>query len=324
MELRHLRAFVAVAEEAHFGRAAQRLHMAQPPLSQQVKQLERELGVLLLERTTRRVRTTNAGVVFLERARAILSDVERARESVLLAERGESGVIRVGLTGATTWRLLPRLARAYRKRYPMVRLELQPAVFSGQQVSALLDNSIDVGFLRAPVPPEPLTGRVLLNEPLVAALPAEHQLARLDSVDLAAMADENFVSYPSLHGSSLRDAAFLACASVGFTPGVVQVAPDTHTVVSLVSAGVGVALLPASVESLRFEGVAYRSITGADVWVPICLAWRANDSSPVLAGFLTVADEILPDAPPRTAPATLPRWSSSASPGYVDARDAER
>ena len=136
MELRHLRAFVAVAEEAHFGRAAQRLHMAQPPLSQQVKQLERELGVLLLERTTRRVRTTNAGVVFLERARAILSDVERARESVLLAERGESGVIRVGLTGATTWRLLPRLARAYRKRYPMVRLELQPAVFSGQQVSA--------------------------------------------------------------------------------------------------------------------------------------------------------------------------------------------
>lgn len=299
MELRHLRAFVAVAEELHFGRAAQRLHIAQPPLSQQIKQLEQDLGVVLLERTTRQVRLTNAGAVFLEHAERVLAEVDRARESVLVTERGERGEIRVGVTGATTWRLLPRMARAYRKRYPLVRLELVPTVFSGAQFSALLDGEIDVGFLRAPVPAGPLASRVLLNEPLVAVLPQEHRFAGQRSVDLAALADENFVSYPSMQGSSLRDAAVHACFSAGFIPRVVQEAPDTHTVVALVGAAVGVALLPASAEKLQLEGVVFLPVTGADVRVPIALAWRSGDPSPVLAGFLTVAEEILPS--PRDA-----------------------
>jgi DNA-binding transcriptional LysR family regulator len=293
VELRHLRAFTAVAEELHFGRAAARLHMAQPPLSQQIKHLERDLGVQLLERTTRQVRLTNAGSVFLEHARRVLTEADRARESVLLTEQGQRGEIRVGLTGVTTWRLLPRMTRAYRERYPLVRLELQPAVFSGPQTSALLDGSIDVGFLRAPVPPQ-LTGRTLLDEELMAVLPDDHRLAAGESVPLVELAEENFVSYPARQGSSLRDAAVRACSSVGFWPRVVQEAPDTYTVVALVGAAVGVALLPASAEKLHFEGVVFRPVTGADVQVPITLAWRAGDGSPVLAGFLAVAEETLP------------------------------
>jgi DNA-binding transcriptional LysR family regulator len=293
VELRHLRAFAAVAEELHFGRAAARLHMAQPPLSQQIKRLERELGVQLLERTTRQVRLTNAGSVFLEHARRVLAEADRARESVLLTEHGERGEIRVGLTGVTTWRLLPRMTRAYRERYPLVRLELQPAVFSGPQISALLDGSIDVGFLRAPVPPQ-LIGRTLLGEELMAVLPADHPLAARASVPLVDLAEENFVSYPARQGSSLRDTAMRACSAVGFWPRVVQEAPDTYTVVALVGAAVGVALLPASAEKLQFEGVVFRPVTGADVGVPVTLAWRPGDESPVLQGFLQVAAETLP------------------------------
>jgi DNA-binding transcriptional LysR family regulator len=293
MELRHLRAFAAVAEELHFGRAAARLHMAQPPFSQQIKQLERDLGVQLLQRTTRAVRLTNAGTVFLEHAHRVLAEADRARESVLLAEQGERGEIRVGLTGVTTWRLLPRMTRVYRERYPLVRLELHPAVFSGAQLGALFDGSIDVGFLRAPVPPL-LASRMLLDEPLVAVLPEEHALAGSAAVALADLADENFVSYPARQGSSLRDTAMNACYSVGFAPRIVQEAPDTYTVVALVGAAVGVALLPASAERLQLEGVVFRPVTGADVQVPITLAWRRDDPSPVLAGFLEVAASILP------------------------------
>ena len=293
MELRHLRAFTAVAEELHFGRAAARLHMAQPPLSQQIRHLERDLGVQLLERTTRRVRLTNSGVVFLEHARRVLAEADRARESVLLTEQGERGEIRVGLTGATTWRLLPRMTRAYRARYPLVRLELHPSVFSGAQISALLDGGIDVGLLRAPVP-APLACRTLLDEELVAVLPDEHPLAARPSVPLTDLARENFVSYPDRQGSNLRDVAFRACASVGFWPRVVQEAQDTYTVVALVAAAVGVALLPASAEWLHFEGVAFRPVTGADLRVPVALTWRPGDESPVLAGFLAVARETFP------------------------------
>jgi DNA-binding transcriptional LysR family regulator len=293
MELRHLRAFAAVAEELHFGRAAARLHIAQPPLSQQIKYLERDLGVQLLERTTRQVRLTNAGAVFLEHARRVLAEADRARESVLLTERGERGEIRVGLTGATTWRLLPRMTRAYRARYPLVRLELHPSVFSGAQISGLLDGGIDVSLLRAPVP-APLASRTLLDEELVAVLPDDHPLAARTSIPLADLAEENFVSYPDRQGSNLRDTAMRACAAVGFWPRVVQEAQDTYTVVALVAAAVGVALLPASAQWLHFEGVAFRRVTGADVRAPVSLTWRAGDESPVLAGFLSIAREIFP------------------------------
>jgi DNA-binding transcriptional LysR family regulator len=298
VELRHLRAFVALAEELHFGRAATRLHIAQPALSQQIKQLEQDVGAVLLERTTRQVRLTGTGAAFVGHARRVLDEIERARTSVLLTECGERGEIRVGVTGAITWRLLPRVARTYRERYPLVRMELHPAVFSGAHIGALHDGRIDVGFLRAPVPSGPLASRVIVNESLVAVLPEGHPLAHQREVALADLSNENFVSYPSMQGSALRDAAVHACYSAGFTPRVVQEAPDTHTVVALVGAAVGVALLPASAETLQFEGVVFTPIAGdVDVRVPIALAWRRHDRSPVLARFLDTAEEVLPGPP---------------------------
>ena len=295
MELRHLRAFLAVAEELHFGRAASRLRIAQPALSQQIRQLEQDVGAVLLERTTRQVRLTGTGATFVDHARRVLDDVERARESVRLTECGERGRIRVGVTGAITWRLLPRVARTYRERYPLVRMELHPAVFSGAQISALHDGRIDVGFLRAPVPSGPLASRVIVNECLVAVLPAGHPLSHQPDVALGDLSGESFVSYPSMQGSALRDAAVHACCSAGFTPRVVQEAPDTHTVVALVGAAVGVALLPASAATLQIEGVVFTPLAGdVDVRVPIALAWREQDRSPVLARFLATAEEVLP------------------------------
>ena len=303
VEIRHLRAFVAVAEELHFGRAASRLRIAQPALSQQVKQLERDVGAVLLQRTTRQVRLTGSGAALVGHARRVLAEIERARESILLTECGERGEIHVGVTGAITWRLLPRVARAYRERYPLVRMELHPAVFSGAQLGALHAGEIDVGFLRAPVPPGPLASRVILNESLVAVLPKGHPLADQPEVALADLSNEGFVSYPSMQGSTLRDAAVHACYLAGFTPRVVQEAPDTHTVVALVGAAVGVALLPASAETLQFEGVVFAPIAGGvEVRVPIALAWRRHDRSPVLARFLATAEEVLPSPAPE-APA---------------------
>jgi DNA-binding transcriptional LysR family regulator len=245
------------------------------------------------------VRLTSAGAVFLEHAHRVLREAERARESVLVTERGERGELRVGVTGVITWRLLPRMARAYRRRYPHVRLELRPSVFSAAQVSALIDGQIDVGFLRAPVPAGPLASRVILNESLMAVLPQDHPLAGEPEVHLVDLADDAFVSYVSMQGSALRDAAVHACFSAGFTPRVVQEAPDTHTVVALVGAAVGVALMPASAETLQIEGVVFTPIAGGvDVRVPIALAWREGDTSPVLAGFLATAEEVLPSPAP--------------------------
>lgn len=283
-----------MAEELHFGRAAERLHMTQPPLSHQIKQLERELGVKLLQRTTRHVKITNAGEVFLERSRHILREVADAKEAVLTADRGQAGNIRIGVTGTTMWPLITRMSRSYRERFPLVRLDLQPANFSEQQVSALLSGTVDIAFLRAPVPDSPLTGRILLQEPLMIAMSEQHPMARLESIKLAAMELEDFVSYSAMHAASLRHAAARACWYAGFIPRIIQDATSTPTILSLVGADVGVALLPASAESLQFAGVVYRPITDVDQRVPISLAWRINDHSPVLAEFLAVAEEVAP------------------------------
>jgi DNA-binding transcriptional LysR family regulator len=293
MELRHLRAFVAVGEELHFGRAAQRLHVAQPPLSQLIKGLERELGVELFTRTTRQVKLTPTGKVFLEYVRSALDAVDRARESVRRAGRGEIGQIRVGFTGLTTCRVLPVVARAYRERFPQVRLDLHTAMFSGEQVQGLLDGVIDVGFIRIGVSTPKLESRVLEDDPIVLVLSESHPLTSHESIRLADLAAERFVSYPSRRGSSLRDAVVIACTAAGFTPQVVQEAPDTHTIMSLVGADVGVALLPGSVADLHMEGVVYRPVSDPTPQVPLAMAWRRGDDSPVLAGFLRVATDVL-------------------------------
>jgi len=293
MELRHLRYFVAVAEECHFGRAAERLHIAQPPLSQQIKQLEHDLGVQLLVRSTRKVELTPAGLRYLDRARAILASVDSAGDEAARVASGELGRLGIGFTGSATYELLPRLARALREDFPGIDLDLRGEMLTPAQIEALLEKTIDLGFLRPPVRARDLDVRVLRREPLIAVLPEGHGLASKSSVKLRELRDEPFVCYPSHHRSVVYDAVLDACQRVGFRPSEVLEVAETSTLVAFVAAGMGVALVPASVQHLKITGAEYRPLSGDTEEVELALATRANERSPHIARVLKRAEGLI-------------------------------
>lgn len=282
MELRHLRYFVAVAEERHFGRAAERLHIAQPPLSHQIRQLETELKVTLFDRTTRSVELTPAGELMLERARAILATVDATTIDVARAAAGEVGRLALGFTGSATYELLPTIARVLREELPNITLELFGEMLTPRSVTGLQDRSLDLAFLRPPVREADLAVHVVRREPLIAALPEQHPLAALTSVPLSQLAGEPFISYPSHYRSVVRDAVVDACSKAGFSPNVVQEVGETSTLAVFVAAGLGVALVPASVQHLHITGTVYRPLAGTTEEVALALAYRTDDDSPVL------------------------------------------
>lgn len=288
MELRHLRYFVAVAEERHFGRAAARLHIAQPPLSQQIKRLEAELGETLLYRTTRSVELAPAGEVLLERARDILAAVDSAVDDARRAARGEYGRLAIGFTGSATYALLPALAAALREALPGVMVDLRGELLTPAQVARLLDGTLDLGLLRPPVRERDLCTEVLLSEPLVAVLPDAHPLAGAESVPLELLSGEAFVTYPSHFRSVLHDAVEDACAAHGFRPRAAHEVAETATLVSFVAAGLGVSLVPASVANMTVEGAVYRPLADDATRVELAAAWRRDDDRPLLARALDV------------------------------------
>jgi DNA-binding transcriptional LysR family regulator len=290
MELRHLRYFVAVAEELHFGRAAERLHLAQPPLSRQIRQLEAELGVRLLERTKRRVQLTSAGQVFLREARDILAQVDHAADLARQAARGETGQLAVGFIGAASYSVLPVVLQAFRARFPQVALALQELT-TAQQLAALREGRLQVGFVRPPVEDPRLAAETILREPLLVALPRAHRLAGRSAVALDALAREPFVLFPRPLGPGLYDQIMALCQRAGFAPRVTQEARQMQTITRLVGAGIGVSLVPSSVQNLRGFGVAYRPLADATPDVEMALAWRRDDPSEVLQRFLEVARE---------------------------------
>jgi len=281
MELRHLRYYVAVAEECHFGRAAARLHIAQPPLSQQIKQLEAELGVQLLVRSTRRVELTAAGERFLVRARDLLTQAEAAVDEARRVAVGEVGRVAIGFTGTATYELLPSLSRALRTELPGVELDLRGEMLTPSQTEALLDRRIDIGLLRPPVGDVDLTTRDLRQEPLIAVLPESHPLAAGTHVDIADLRGETLVGYPSQHRSVIHDAVIEACRSAGFVPQAAEVA-ETSTLVSFVAAGLGIALVPRSVQHLRITGATYRPLSGRAPTVALAVATRRDESDPAV------------------------------------------
>lgn len=293
MELRRLRYFVAVAEECHFGRAAERLHIAQPPLSQQIKALEGALGVRLLTRSTRRVSLTPAGERYLGRARTILAAVDAAGVEANRVAAGEAGRLAIGFTGTATYELLPALTRALRAELPDVALDLTGEMLTPRQVSALSDGTIDLGFLRPPVHDAGLHVRVLRTESLIVALPQTHRLANRASVRLADLYLDTFISYPSLHRSVVHDAVFDACGRAGFRPADIQEVGETSTMVAFVAAGLGVALVPASVQHLHITGAIFRPLADVTADVELAAAWRAGDDSPVLARVLAQAEALV-------------------------------
>lgn len=298
MELRYLTAFIAVAEELHFGRAAQRLQMAQPPLSQQIRRLEKELGVQLFERNTRSVRLTSAGHSFLEPARTVLEDLDLARRAAKAAGRGEYGRVTVGFAGASSHESLPLLTRALRAGQPGIELVLQGQMYANVALARVADGSLDLGFVRLPVTQPGVSTHVIAEEGLVCALPLDHPLAESDAISLAALAEEPFVTFPANAGSSLRDATFRTCETAGFTPRVVQEAPDSHTILALVAAGVGVTLTLTSCQHIQQTGLVYRRLSGPTVRLQAALAWRTDNPSAPLRTVLTVAARALPTPPP--------------------------
>ncbi|MFI6283389.1 LysR substrate-binding domain-containing protein [Streptomyces sp. NPDC051018] len=290
MELRTLRYFAAVAETRHFGRAAERLHMAQPPLSQAIRRLEAELGVELFSRTTRQVALTGAGEVFHTDVLRILTSVDEAVARVSRFASGVEGVLRIGLTGSASYRQLPVLARLVKEEMPGVMLEVHTEMLTPAQERGLAERSLDVGLLRPPVRQEGIAHRAVADEPLVVAVPAAHPLAGADTVRVEQLRHEDFIMYGAALSSVVNDTVVRSCLAAGFYPHCAYEVTETSAALALVAAGLGVAVLPDSIRSAPREGVLCRTVEDA-LPVRLDLAWRADDTSPLLRNLLEILEK---------------------------------
>lgn len=282
MELRHIRAFIAVAEELHFGRAAESLHIAQPPLSQQIRQLETHLGVRLFERNTRSVRLTSAGEALLEPARAVIAGVEDAERAARAGGRGEYGRLTIGFAGASSKAALPLLARAVRQTYPNLELDMRGQLYANAALAKVADGSLDLGFVRLPIGAPGIEYQVVEEEELIVALPLGHRLAEQETIALRDLAQEPFVLFPADSGSSLHAITQQVCLNEGFAPTVVQSAPDSYTILALVAAGVGVTLTLTSCMHARQEDLVYRRLSDDLPVLESAIAWRSMNGSAAL------------------------------------------
>jgi DNA-binding transcriptional LysR family regulator len=306
MDLRRLRYFVTVAEELHFGRAAEKLHMSQPPLSIQIRALEEELGVTLLNRTQRHVALTQAGHALLQEARKILAQVEQAVLTTRRAGRGEIGELALGFISVADYNVLPIVLREFRRRFPLVNLSLREST-TDVQIEDLAAGRIDVGFVLPPISAPGIVSAAILREPLIAALPQRHPLAaRPGKIPLSALATSPFILFPRRMAPGLYDAVVSFCRAAGFSPQVGQEAVQMQTIVSLVSAELGVALIPRSLENLQRTGVVYRALRERSPAIEIHLAWRHADTLPALRLFLDLARQYAPHQTERRWTPTTP------------------
>ncbi|KJH70401.1 LysR family transcriptional regulator [Aliterella atlantica] len=285
MELRHLHYFIAVAEELHFSRAAQRLHISQPPLSQQIHDLEEELKVKLFERTKRQVHLTEAGKVFLERSYGVLAQLKQAIEATQQIGRGEVGRLAIGFVDSAMYTLLPEILRVFREQFPVVELRLHELT-TQEQIQALHHKQIDIGIVRSAISEPGLSMECLLPESLVLALPETHRLSTQTQLSLSTLADESFILFPAKMGPVFYEQIIHSCQKAGFRPKVAQEAVQMQTIVGLVAAGMGIAIVPASLQNFHRSGVIYRPLQEQIPKTGLYLAWRQHDSSPVISAFL--------------------------------------
>jgi DNA-binding transcriptional LysR family regulator len=286
LELRQLRYFVAVAEELHFRRAAARLHISQPPLSHQIKQLEREMGCRLLLRTRRRVELTAAGEAFLRDARALLAELDGAVATARRIESGQTGRLRITFVGSALLSIVPAAVQGFRAARPDVEVELRERP-TAAQVRAVAESRADVGLVRPPIErAEQLHADLVMRERTIAALPANHPLAALRRIPMSRLAAEPLVLFPRAQAPGFHDLLISSLAATGLHPQVVQYAPEMLTILGLVAAGLGLTLAPASVTRLALDGVVYRPIAGAPSSELLAIT-RAGERSPLVQTFIT-------------------------------------
>lgn len=286
IEFRHLRYFLAVADTLHFGKAAEKLGMAQPPLSQQIKNLERILGYPLFDRTTRGVRLTRVGQFFLERVR---NTTAKMQDDVEMARRlggGQEGILTVGFSGSIMFTALPKAIERYRRLYPNVELRLRELV-TAEQIPALLDGTLDVGFLRDGELRDGLAIESIMREPFIVVLPAHHALAAKATVRPIELKDEPFVLFARRMGSLAFDRTVACCEAEGFHPNFVQDAPQWPTVIRLVAAGLGVSLAPACVGNFVMPGVTYKKLRSRH-WTSVDIGMKPDHENPTVEVFLRI------------------------------------
>jgi DNA-binding transcriptional LysR family regulator len=296
MELRHLRYFLAVAEERHFGRAAARLNISQPPLSQQIRRLENELQTPLFHRTTRRVELTNAGRIFLSEARAVVAQAERAAGSVQRASRGEVGQLVVGCALWADFLNGARIIRLFARRHPDVEVELRDLT-APEQVSALEDGSIHVGILRPPIPSDSLVSERLLSESLVVAFPRGHRFTNYQRVPWEALVDQPYVLFSRRRAPAYQALVARACRDAGVTLKIKYEVEHPQSILAVVAAGVGISLVPASLvpaslQMLKRPGIVYRRLTPTGPALETVIAWHREREVPFIQAFVSIAKEV--------------------------------
>ncbi|MED4268628.1 LysR substrate-binding domain-containing protein [Priestia megaterium] len=291
MELRHLKYFKTVAEELHFGKAAARLNMAQPPLSLQIRKLEEELGVSLFYRTKRHVELTKEGQVFLEKVYLLFKSLDESIETVRMVSRGELGEIVIGFLASSAYDVLPTIIKHYRKQYPSIHVVLKQQT-SAEQLKALQEGTIQIGIISEPIEDETLNFEIIRRESMVVALPKEHPLAsKTSSIDLIELANDPFILIGRKSNQHHYDGVINSCYEAGFSPNIVQETAEMSTVISLVSAGIGVAIVPASIQLLLQNEVIYRDIRNNKFNTVTALVWESKNQSSIVKAFVELVKE---------------------------------
>lgn len=295
MELRHLRYFVAVAQEEHMTRAAAKLGIQQPPLSHQIQLLEKELGVQLFFRKSRRIQLSPAGKVFLGDARAILASVDQATQRIQRFDMGEEGSIRLGFTSsASMHQMTPDLVRVFRETYPLITVEIEEGA-AHDLINALEQERIDIAFSRSSVKPYPgIASMELLKEDMVIAVPINHPLTKLpnETIRLKDLCDENFIFYQQVNGSGIKESLIEECAKVGFEPRSAQIVYRIIGALHLVASGLGIAIVPKSMQAIQPDSIVYKTFEpNSVITVPLSIAYRDNSSKLTVKRFLALSSE---------------------------------
>ncbi|MGN4422673.1 LysR substrate-binding domain-containing protein [Bacillus cereus group sp. MYBK30-1] len=289
MDIRKMRYFITVAEELNFSRAAERLRMTQPPLSQEIRKLEEELGVQLFHRTKRMVELTSAGKIFLEGARQTLLQVDRIIKETQLADEGKIGHLIIGFVDSTE--TVINILKKFRERFPKIQLILREMT-TDQQIKALYEKQIHIGFIRSKQNNEILASEVCSEECLKLVLHQDHPLVSLPNISIKSLADEPFILFPRHFGTNFYDLIISYFWEHGVSLNIVQEAIQMQTIVNLVAAGIGISVIPSSVESYKKSGVMYKEIQENTPKINLYVGWRQGENSVVLEHFLTVVREV--------------------------------